>query len=266
MRKVVALMRANWLIASSYRLNLVITLLTLLASIVPVYFIAGALQPVIEEHISDQGGQYFAFVLVGLAAFSFLGVAVGTMPRAVGGGIGSGTLEVMMSTPTSVPTLLAGFLAYDLLWTAVRTMLLLGAGAVLGAQFDGSRLVPAAAILALTIIAYLPFGLIGAALILAFRTSGPLARVVTTISALLGGVYYPTKVIPSWLENVADLVPLTYGLRAVRRTLLEGEPVRAVLGDVSILVVFAAALFAVGATAFTLALRYARRTGTLGHY
>jgi ABC-type multidrug transport system permease subunit len=89
---------------------------------------------------------------------------------------------------------------------------------------------------------------------------------VLVLSGFLGGVYYPTHVIPSWLQNVSAFLPLTYGLRALRQTLLEGLPLRAVLPDVLVLVAFVALLFLVGAFAFRQALRYARRTGTLAQY
>ena len=36
-------------------------------------------------------------------------------------------------------------------------------------------------------------------------------------STLLGGVYYPTTVIPSWLASASEFVPLGYGLRALRQ-------------------------------------------------
>ena len=42
--------------------------------------------------------------------------------------------------------------------------------------------------------------------------------------SLLGGVYYSTSVIPEVVRPLASVVPLTYGLRALRRTLLSGEP------------------------------------------
>lgn len=266
MSRALALMRANWMIANSYRLRLVISFAGLMAAVVPVYFVSHALQPMMARPIAGEGGQYFGFVLVGLVAFSFLGVAVSAIPGIIRSGIGSGTLEVMLTTPTRIPTLLFGLVSYDLLWTTVRSIVLLAAGVVLGASFAWRQLPAAFFILTLTVVSYLPFGLLAAAAILVFRTSGPLNKAVIGVSTLLGGVYYPTHVIPSWLEDVSRFVPLTYGLRALRRTILEGLPLRAVLGDVGILAAASAVLLAMGVSAFVAAVRYARRSGTLSHY
>jgi hypothetical protein len=88
---------------------------SLVVTVVPVYFIAHALQPTMAEAIRAQGGEYFGFVLVGMAAFSFLGVAVNALPRIVGGAIGSGTLEAYLTTPTGLSTVLGGLISYDFL-------------------------------------------------------------------------------------------------------------------------------------------------------
>jgi ABC-2 type transport system permease protein len=121
-------------------------------------------------------------------------------------------------------------------------------------------------VLVLIIMAYVPLGLISAAAYLAFRTSGPLPTAVVIVSSLLGGVYYPTHVVPSWLEKVSAAIPLTYGLRALRRILLEHASLVAVRSDVAILLVMTVVLFGIGAWLFSAAMRYARRTGSLSYY
>lgn len=261
-----ALVRAVWLAASSYRVGMLTSLGSLLLTVVPVYFIAHALQPMMAASIKSQGGEYFGFVLVGMIALMFLGVAVNSLPGVIGGSVGSGTLEAYLGTPTPLPTILAGLVSYDFLWASARALILLVAGAVLGAQLAWGRSLAAAAILALVVLAYLPFGLLGAAFMLWFRTTGPMPRGVIALSGLLGGVYYPTQVIPSWLHTVSAGIPLTYGLRALRQVVLENAPLSRVAGDVGILLLFVVGLGAVGTLAFARALRDARRTGSLTQY
>jgi hypothetical protein len=61
-------------------------------------------------------------------------------------------------------------------------------------------------------------------------------------------------------------VPLTYGLRALRQILLGGETMGSVLPDVLILAAFTLGLFLASGIGLGLALRYARRAGTLTQY
>ncbi|MBA3257948.1 MAG: ABC transporter permease [Gemmatimonadales bacterium] len=266
MTKVLALVRAGWLTASSYRLSLLLSVGSLLLMVVPLYFVAGALQPVMADSIASQGGEYFAFLVLGMMVLTLLTTAVTALPGAVGSSIANGTLEAMLTTRVRLPELLVGMMGYPLIWTGVRAGLLLAAGLALGVHLAWERSLAGLLILGLIVLAHIPFGLIAASGVLAFRTTGSIPQAVLALSGLLGGVYYPTHVIPSWLESVSGAIPLTYGLRALRRTMLEGESLAGVLPDLAVLCGLAALLYALSLWLLHRALRYSRRVGSLALY
>lgn len=266
MNAIAALTRASWQTAASYRFRLAMSLGGLIFTVVPLYFVAGAVQPVMAESIQGQGGQAFGFLLIGIATFSLVGQAVSNLPNTLQGGIRTGTLEALLSTPTPLPGLLAGLASFDFLWNVVRSSILVIAGWTLGVELAWGGILPGLVVVALIVVAHLSFGLLAAAMILVFRTAEPLPKVVLAVSSLLGGVYYPTEVIPSWLELISYVLPLTYGLRALRQLVLEGASLASVAGDVAILLVMAALLLGIGAVIFVAALNFARRRGTLAQY
>lgn len=266
MKKIFALCAASWQTMLSYRLQAVLGIVGLLATVVPLFFISGALQPLMANSIKAEGGQSFGFLLVGLATFSLVATAIGAVPSAVGSGIGSGVLEALMATPTRTPTLLAGLSIFPIAWAMLKAGIMLGAGWFLGANLIPSQVLPSTAILLMIIAAYIPVGLVAAAFVVAFRTAGPLPKGVILVSGFLGGVYYPTHVIPSWLQSISAFIPLTYGLRALRKVLLEGASLASVAPDLLALSFATLMLFAVGIVALTAAFRYARRNGTLSQY
>jgi len=266
MREILSLIKASFHTALSYRLSMVLSLGSLLFTVVPLFFVARALQPTMAKSISTEGGVYFAFLLVGMIAYTYISVSVNAIPSVVSSGVATGTLEALLATRAPLPSLLLGLIGYNFLWTTVRAVVLLIAGMLFGVHLAWGQLGSSLLILALIVLSYLPFGLIGAALMLAFRTTGPLASVVLILSGLLGGVYYPTSVIPAGIQQLSAAVPLTYGLRALRRTLLEGVPFSAVAPDVITLVGFVVLLTSVGLLALAEALHYARRAGTLAQY
>jgi ABC-2 type transport system permease protein len=230
------------------------------------YFVAGALQPVLADRISTEGGNYFGFLVVGVLAFSFLSTAVNAVPGAIASGISTGTLEAMLSTRARLRALIAGLVGYAFTWTAVRGALTIVMAVLLGVRLSAAHSGIALVILALIVMAYFGIGLMAAAMILAFRTTGPLPQVVLLLSGLLGGVYYPTSVIPSWIQSLSSVVPLTYGLRALRRVWLDGLALREVLPDVLTLAGMAIAVLSLGVAVFGIGMRYARRAGTLAQY
>ena len=52
MREALALIRASWNTALSYRLSMLLSLVSLLVTVVPLYFVANALQPVSDDDVA----------------------------------------------------------------------------------------------------------------------------------------------------------------------------------------------------------------------
>lgn len=261
-----AFVRQDFLAASSYKVRLTLSLFGLMIMAVPVYFVARGLQSTMADVIEGQGGEYFAFLIVGMAVFRLMHSTVNALPNAISSAVRTGTFEALLGTPIAVPRILVGMMGFAVVWAALQALCLLIVGVFFGADLAYARAAPALGITALLIFCYVPFGLLAAAGYMAFRTTAAIPVTVGAGSILLGGVYYPTEVIPSWIEHLSAIVPMTYGLRAIRKVLLEGASLFEVSGDVGALVVFATLLMALAAYVFSRALRYARRTGSLSQY
>jgi ABC-2 type transport system permease protein len=221
---------------------------------------------VAARSIADEGGQYLGFVVVGMAVMQLASASMREPSAAISGGIASGTLEALLATPTSLPTLLIGMVGHGVLWGIAKCLLLIGALVAVGGAVALGALPFALLVLGLVILAHLSVGVVAGAMVLAFRTAGPLVAGATILSALLGGVYYSTTVVPEAVRPLASILPLTHGLRAIRRTLLEGLPPSAVAADVAALAGLTLVLLAGSLILFAWSLRYAQRAGSLAQY
>lgn len=265
-RAIGALVRAAWLQARSYRLSLVMQLGGLIVSVVPTFFIANALQDTMADTIASESSEYFAFIVVGTVAVMFCTTALNALHGSISGGISSGYFETLLMTRASLWSLLVGLTGYGFLQALARGLFLIVAAWVLGVGVVWARGLEALVVLALLALAHWGIGLMSAAMVVAFRTAGPLSRIVMTASMLFGGVYYPTSAIPSWLGTISEITPLSYGLRPLRRMLLQGEPFGAVQGDVAVLSMIAATMLFLGWLSLQAGLKYARKSGSLGAY
>ena len=93
-----------------------------------------------------------------------------------------------MATPTSVSALLVGLSGYEVLLSVVRGLVMLIAAGIFGAHVAWLQLGASLPIIALVVLAHLPIAIITAAMVLAFRTRGPLPQLVLLASTFLGGV------------------------------------------------------------------------------
>jgi ABC-2 type transport system permease protein len=80
---------------------------------------------------------------------------------------------------------------------------------------------------------------------------------------LVSGVYYPTAILPGWMQLISRISPATYVLDAIRRALIDGAPVSQLLPDLWPLLVMAFVFIPIGLWGFGRAERYAKRTGKL---
>lgn len=266
MYRVFEMVRQDVLTRGSYRFQVLVSFVSLFMLLIPLYFITDALDPVMQRSIRGQGSQYFAFALTGMIVMRYCYAVVNAAPGAVTSAIRFGTLEAMFATPTSLSVIMGGMVGFPLLWTTAEASVLLGAGTLLGARLMPSRLLLGLVILALILLTYLSFGILGVALVLVFRTTGSVLGGLLLATNFLGGVYYPTHVIPSWIQGVSAFLPLTYGLRALRRSVLEGATLRTISSDVAMLCLFLVVLLPISWALLRLALGHARRAGTLSQY
>lgn len=268
MREALALIQASWRTQRSYRVSMVLSVLSLGVTVLPVYFVSKALQPYVGDSIASQATNYFGFLVVGFIALIFVSTTVSSIPDAVGGGIGTGTLEALLSTRAPIPSLLAGMVGYSFVWSAVKAVLFVILAMILGLHMSLGSSLSGIFILMMIVLAHVPFALMAASLVLAFRTTGQIPSIVMISSGLLGGVYWSmtAKSIPQWVHALGNYVPLAPGLRALRQTLLNGASLAQVAPDLLLLLGFIVMLNAIGLLMFVEALRYARRTGTLAQY
>ena len=80
------------------------------------------------------------------------------------------------------------------------------------------------------------------------------------------GAYFPTSMLPPVVAPLAEWLPLTPALRAMRQSLLLDYPLSTVIGDLGRILPAAAVCLLVGAIGLRWSFAYARRAGSLSQY
>jgi len=210
---------------------------------------------------------YFEFALIGVIFARFQAVALGSFSAAVARDQTSGTLESILVTTTGIPSMVVGASLSAFLFTALQNVLfLIVAAAIFGANLQHANVLSALLVFVLAIFAISPIGIGFAASAIAFRPGVSGISAVSTLTNVLGGVYFPISVLPLPLKAIALVFPLTHALNGLRATLLEGAGVHAVLGDVAVLALMAAVGLPVSIALFRSAIVHALKIGSLTYY
>jgi ABC-2 type transport system permease protein len=264
--KLLAFLHRDFREAVTYKFSFIYSLIGIFFSTATFFFVAKLVPPGAPA-LAPYGGDYFSFAVVGVAFSSLLGIFQEGLPAVIRSAQVSGTLEALLVTQTSASTVLVGSSLYSLAFQSLRTVLhLVLAMAVFGMKVGRVNWPGVLAVFILTAVCFLSLGILSASFILVYKMGNPLSWIFSSVSGLLGGMVFPVAILPSWIRWVSSLLPVTYSLNGMRRSLLASVGFSRVLPDIAALAVFNALLFPLSLLAFRAAIRKAKKDGTLTHY
>lgn len=266
MRVAWAFLKRDLLIATSYKTAFAMQLLAIFIA-VPMFFFFGRLFEGGQSNLLEMyGGNFFAFLLIGMAFLDYLAVSLRTFNQSLRENQLMGTLEIVLLSPTTLAKLLIYSSLYVYALTTVRFLLYLVAGALFGLDLHDANLPAALAILMLSVVSFAAFGIMSASIIMIIKRGGVLNTVVSAASLFLGGVLYPISVLPEWMQTCSDFLPITHGLKGMRLALLSGQSTMSLMPQFLALILFAVILLPLSLLSFKLAVYRTKVTGTLAQY
>ena len=154
----------------------------------------------------------------GAANTAFAGLAIILVGRRE-----AGVLKRLRSTPLPPPTYIAAVLLSTLVVFAIQAIGLLALGALaFGASSPGNRLGFAGAVV-LGVACFAGMGVGAASVIRSAEGVSAVVNVIVLPMAFLSGAFGPNRNLPSVLEALANVLPLTYFIDIVNGVYLDGE-------------------------------------------
>jgi len=252
----------------SYKFAFLLDVASVFFNAATFYFVAqlfnsAAGSPYLEQY----GGDYFPFVLIGIAFATYQTTGLNSFAQSLRQEQYMGTLESILVTPVRIPTFLAGSTLWDFLYaTAEVFFYFVLAFTAFSMRLPNANVLPAVISLVLILTTFMGLGVLSAAFILRFKKGNPVAWVIATASELLGGVYFPTQILPDWLKSISDWVPMMHALSALRKSLLSHASLAEIQPHLVFLAAFTLVIWPVGVLAFKWALKRSQADGSLGHY
>lgn len=265
--KLLAFITRDFLIGASYRFAILLRIGALLLSLLVFYFIGRTFSGAIAPDLQRYGGEYFPYVLIGLAVSSFVSVGLHALSRDVRTAQVEGTLEALLCTPTSIYTILLGNSLWAFMTALATCIALLATGCVfLGFRPDPAAWGLAFVVLGATFVAFLLVGILGAAFTMRFKQGNPVTMFFGTAGYFLGGVIFPVEVLPAPLQSCAALLPITHAVKALREVFLARAGAAEIAPLAGNLLLFIAVMAPASLWCFRAAVRRARREGSLVQY
>jgi ABC-2 type transport system permease protein len=163
----------------------------------------------------------FDYTLAGIVGFSILSLAIFGMANGFPADKKTGALRRLRATPLRASQLvLATALQYMLVGLLSVAGMFLVATLLFGFSMRGSYLVLATFVI-LGIFCLFGFGLAIGGWAKNENQSAPLSNLVAFPMMFLSGVFFPTFLMPEWLQSVSDFLPLTPIVEGIRLIITE---------------------------------------------
>ena len=259
----------DWKVFWRYPLNAVSNIFQPIIWITPVYFMGKAFSTngqALGFAAYSGTSDYMSFILLGTVLTNFIMTVFWGMGYALKNDMDAGVLESNWLTPVPRLLILVGRTLSSLLVTAITSAIMLVIGAALfGFQPTGNTWAAFLTAIPMLIGLY-GFGFAFAAVVLLMREANTLVDVSSFLVQGLTGTTFPVKALPTWLIPIALILPLTYGLDAVRGLLLRTATLLPLSVEIAILIVFMFVMVWFGAWVFNRMERRVRTLGTLGQH
>lgn len=265
--KLLAFLKRDFYIQTSYKLSFLWQIVGIFTYATTFFFISKLFGKSAIPYLESYGGDYFSFVLIGIAFSGYMSTSLHSFSGALRNEQVNGTIESVLVSPTSLATILVGSSLWNFCITTLEVLVYLITGVfIFDLKLHNSNIPGAIIIVLLTIISFSSVGIMASSFVLIFKRGDPITWAITTFSELFGGVYFPTTLIPSYLQWITYLLPITYSLNALRHALLQGWSTSRLLFDIWILILFSAITLPLASLMFKIALNRVKKDGSLLQY
>jgi len=137
---------------------------------------------------------------------------------------------------------------------------------VFGVKLDVASPTALAVGIALTLLSSAGIGLISASFILYFKKGDPVNFILSMGTLFFGNVVFPSKLLPPLVQGVSGWLPMSWSMKVVRGALLHGATFHEVVPELGRLAVLTLVIVPLGLLGSRIAIRRAKREGTLVQY
>jgi len=205
------------------------------------------------------------YLLVGTIAWRFLGIIFENIGEVIAWERWEGTIEYTFMSPVPRFTHLIGMCGATLVRATAFSIAILAAVTLfVPVDLSNANVLSALVLLAVGALAFVGLGIASASFPLLWTEKGlQMAYIVQAVVLLVSGVYYPTDVLPAWMQVLSTISPATYVIEGMRMALLDGADLLTLWPNVWPALVVGVLSVPLGLRLFVAVERYAKRTGRL---
>ncbi|NMA86703.1 MAG: ABC transporter permease [Tissierellia bacterium] len=209
---------------------------------------------------------YTTYMLIGTTIWMWINSMLWTFGSSLRVEQVRGTLESNWLCPVPKISLLIGYSLFQILFSLVYIMVsVLEFKVFYNFKFVGNPFL-ALLVIIVSIPAVYGLGFVFASLVMWAKEANSMVHMVRGIMTIFCGITYPLSVLPNWMRNISEFIPMTHSINALRSVIASGAMLSDIKREIYILIISGIILMTLGILAFNYTQKKVKETGSLGHY
>jgi ABC-2 type transport system permease protein len=263
--KILAFVKKDFLTTSTYKLAFILGIIESLLPVLLLFYLSKFIGNS-STLLTEYGGNYFSYAIVGLSFTFFFRNATNTFTSNISNAQVTGCFEAIFSSKTSETSLILLSPVYSFIYSGSVLLLTLFVAFGIGVEKVDLNLPAFGLSLVLSVIMFVSFGIIIASGTILYKKGNILGAFFGEGSAFIAGAYFPIAIFPEWVQKISQILPLTYSLRALRLSLLNGYSIEMLSTELLVVASISLAFFSLSIFTFKRAVHLGKKKGILANY
>lgn len=189
---------------------------------------------------------YMSYAILGSFMYLFVVRTFLNVSRSFITEMREGTLDSLLISPVSYMGYLSGNMLEQTLVTTGELLAAIIITSPFGLKMPDINAAAALLCIGITLVSLFGMAIILCGIMIYLKDTYLSQNTVFSVMYLICGITFPVQYLPNWVQNISNLIPVTYSLRIFRSSVLAGSSIASQAGDFLMLAVLSIIYFAAG--------------------
>ncbi len=260
--------KKDFLVDYSYKISFYSQFFGILLTAVSFFFISKTFMNTESIHLEPYNYDYFIFATIGIAILDIVITIMRSLTNSLREAQSFGYIEIFFVSRVDPIYIFLCSSAYPFLKGIFKFILyIIIIQLFIGHLFSISSILIAFFLFLIMSIPFLALSFLALSFVLYFKQSDPINFLINIVISIFSGIIYPVSVLPAFMQNISNFIPLTSQLNSARLLLINNTFDQYIFSNLFFMhISFSILLLAICILVFNSTIHLVKKRGTIGTY
>lgn len=260
--------KKDFLMDFSYKISFFSQFFGMLFTAISFFFISKIFIGSESSHLEQFNYDYFIFATIGIAILDTVVTIMRALTVSLRDAQSFGYIEMLFISKVSASYIFLCSTIYPFIKSIIKFTVYIFFLQVIGDHdFLIVSIFKSFLIFVIMIIPFIALSFLAISFVLYFKQADPINALINLSVSIFSGILYPVSVLPTFMQDISYLIPLTSQLNSVRHVLINNSTDNYIFSDLFFThSFFSLLLLFVCLKLFMITIKFVKRKGTIGTY